>query len=70
MPDDSSARHEHNSAGLLSWLRAGGQLGEWADNTLVENDFAAQVLHLSEGDTVLNLSCGWGRHAIALARVR
>jgi cyclopropane fatty-acyl-phospholipid synthase-like methyltransferase len=58
---------EQDSAGLVHWLRAGGQLGEWADNTLDQIQFASQVLDLSEEDVILNPGCGWGRHAIALA---
>ncbi len=61
------AWYEQRSAGLVHWLRAGGQLGEWADNTLDDIHFASQVLHLSTENTILNLNCGWGRHAIALA---
>lgn len=69
-PDYSAnqrAWYEQRSSGLLHWLRAGGTLEEWADNTLDDIHFASQVLHLSTENTVLNLSCGWGRHAIALA---
>ena len=66
-PDSPLAWYEQDRAGLVHWLRAGGQLGEWADNTLDEIHFASQVLDLSERDTILNPGCGWGRHAIALA---
>ena len=64
---DDYAWSEQTTAGLVHWLRAGGQLGEWADNTLADIQFASQALQLTIDDTVLNLSCGWGRHAIALA---
>lgn len=67
MPDSLAAWNEQNAAGLVHWLRAGGQLGEWADHTVEDIHFASLVLDLEEGDTVLNLGCGWGRHAIALA---
>jgi cyclopropane fatty-acyl-phospholipid synthase-like methyltransferase len=67
MPENLSAWNEQNAAGLVHWLRAGGQLGEWADHTLEDIQFASLVLDLDEGSTVLNLGCGWGRHAIALA---
>jgi 2-polyprenyl-3-methyl-5-hydroxy-6-metoxy-1,4-benzoquinol methylase len=66
-PDSQVAWHEQSTAGRVQWLRAGGQLGEWADNTLEDIQFASQVLDLNEGDTILNPGCGWGRHAIALA---
>lgn len=55
------------TANWVRWLKAGGRLDEWADNTLVEIQFAGNVLNLDGDDTVLNISCGWGRHAIALA---
>ncbi len=58
---------DQDAAGRVRWLRAGGQLGEWADNTISDVEFASQTLHLDEGDTLVNLTCGWGRHAIALA---
>jgi len=64
---DTRIWYEQNSAGRVRWLRAGGQLGEWADNTITDIQFAGQVLYLNKGDTLLNLSCGWGRHAITLA---
>jgi len=61
------AWYERATAGWARWLRAGGRLGEWADNTLPDIQFAGYVLRLNERDTVINLSCGWGRHAITLA---
>lgn len=64
---ENRAWYEHSAASWARWLRAGGQLGEWADNTFTDIQFASQTLDVREGDTVLNLSCGWGRHAIALA---
>jgi cyclopropane fatty-acyl-phospholipid synthase-like methyltransferase len=54
-------------SGWVRWLRAGGQLDEWTDNTWSDIQFASQILMLGEGERLLNLSCGWGRHAIALA---
>jgi len=54
-------------AGWVRWLRAGGQLDEWADNTHAEVLFASQALLLQPTSQVLNLGCGWGRHALALA---
>jgi len=66
-PTGNRAWHEQNTAGWVRWLRAGGQLGEWADNTIPDVEFATQILRLGEGAHILNLGCGWGRHAIALA---
>lgn len=56
-----------SAAGWVRWLRAGGQFGEWVENTWSDILFASQALQLSKNETILNLSCGWGRHAIALA---
>ena len=53
--------------GWARWLRAGGQLGEWTEDTITDIQFASQALFLNDGDRILNLSCGWGRHAITLA---
>ena len=64
---DNRAWYEQNAAGWAHWLRAGGQWGEWTDNTASDVHFATLALHLNEGNTVLNLDCGWGRHAITLA---
>ena len=61
------AWYEHAATGQVRWLRAGGHLDEWADNTLDDVHFAIHALDLKEGNTVLNLNCGWGRHAITLA---
>lgn len=60
------AWYEHSATSQVSWLRAGGNLGEWADNTLADVHFAIQALDLKQGNTIVNLSCGWGRHAITL----
>jgi SAM-dependent methyltransferase len=69
-PFDNSAGnrawYEHEATSQISWLRAGGRLEELADNTLADVHFAIVALNLQEGDTVVNLNCGWGRHAIGL----
>ncbi len=64
---NNRAWYEQLATGWARWLRAGGRLGEWANNTVTDIQFASQALFLEEGETVLNLSCGWGRHAITLA---
>lgn len=61
------AWYEHAATSQVRWLRAGGHFGEWVNNTLADVHFAIDALDLKEGDTVVNLSCGWGRHAITLA---
>jgi SAM-dependent methyltransferase len=58
---------KNTTADQVRWLRAGGRLDEWADNTVVDIQFAGSVLNLNDDDSILNLSCGWGRHAITLA---
>ena len=57
-------------AGWMQWLRAGGQWDEWADDTFDQVEFAIHALRLEENSTVLNLNCGWGRHALAMAHYR
>jgi SAM-dependent methyltransferase len=64
---NNRAWYEHSATSQVRWLRAGGHLDEWADNTLADVHFAIHALRLHEGDTVVNLNCGWGRHAITLA---
>ena len=65
--DNPLGRDSGSLSGWVRWLRAGGQLDEWTDNTWADIQFASQILMLGEGEKLLNLSCGWGRHAIALA---
>jgi SAM-dependent methyltransferase len=60
------AWYEHEATSQIRWLRAGGRLEELANNTLADVHFAIFALDLQEGDTVVNLNCGWGRHAMAL----
>jgi len=64
---ENRAWYEQIATGWARWLRAGGQLGEWTDDIIADIQFASQALFLDEGDTLLNMSCGWGRHAIMLA---
>lgn len=59
--------HEQDMVGWVRWLRAGGRLGEWTDHIASDVEFACQVLSVDEGDSILNVGCGWGRHAITLA---
>lgn len=67
----SGGRHRrYSDAGWVQWLRAGGQWDEWAEDTFDQVGFAIHALRLEENSTVLNLSCGWGRHAIAMAHYR
>ena len=40
----------------------------WVEDTAREVDFAVQVLDLRGHDRVLDLACGFGRHALELAR--
>jgi cyclopropane fatty-acyl-phospholipid synthase-like methyltransferase len=64
---ENRAWYEQIATGWARWLRAGGQLGEWTDDLVADIRFASQTLFLNENDTLLNMSCGWGRHAIMLA---
>ena len=40
----------------------------WVENTVREVDFIVEALELSEKQRVLDLACGFGRHALELAR--
>jgi SAM-dependent methyltransferase len=40
----------------------------WVEQTAAQVDFLCDVLGLSGGERVLDLACGFGRHAIELAR--
>jgi SAM-dependent methyltransferase len=40
----------------------------WVENTVREVDFIINALELSEKERVLDLACGFGRHALELAR--
>jgi SAM-dependent methyltransferase len=40
----------------------------WVEHTAGEVDFAIQALELRGGERVLDLACGFGRHALELAR--
>jgi SAM-dependent methyltransferase len=65
---NNRAWYQHAATSQVRWLRAGGDLEEWADNTLADAHFAIHALDLQAGKTVINLNCGWGRHAITLAQ--
>lgn len=40
----------------------------WTDSTMKEVDWILETLNLSKGEKILDLACGFGRHAIELAR--
>ncbi len=40
----------------------------WVENTVKEVDFVVEALKLRGGERVLDLACGFGRHALELAR--
>lgn len=40
----------------------------WVEETGDQVDFLIQTLHLSGGERILDLACGFGRHALELAR--
>ncbi len=40
----------------------------WVEETGDQVDFLIQALHLSGGERILDLACGFGRHALELAR--
>lgn len=40
----------------------------WVENTMKEVDFILEALHLQGRERILDLACGFGRHALELAR--
>jgi SAM-dependent methyltransferase len=40
----------------------------WTESTDQQVDFAEKLLQLRGEETILDLACGWGRHALALSR--
>ncbi|MEN8097670.1 MAG: class I SAM-dependent methyltransferase [Chloroflexota bacterium] len=66
-PADNRAYLEQESLSRARWLRAGGKLEEWDNSVQEDVSFAMDILDLGENDTVLNIGCGWGQHAITLA---
>lgn len=50
-------------------LALGRPLDDWALNTGEDVAFVTKAAGLGPGSRVLDLGCGWGRHAIALARL-
>jgi SAM-dependent methyltransferase len=44
------------------------QDASWVEGTATEVDFIVDVLSLSDGERVLDLACGFGRHSLELAR--
>jgi SAM-dependent methyltransferase len=56
----------------LQWYKKIWSLGiqdmSWVENTAREVDFVIDALEMGEGQRVLDLACGFGRHALELAR--
>jgi len=54
------------------WYRYGWSLdsknSSWTEDTENQVDFVVKALGLTAGERVLDLACGYGRHALALAR--
>jgi SAM-dependent methyltransferase len=46
----------------------GAQLQSWTEETEKQVDFLARTLPLQGSERILDLACGYGRHALALAR--
>jgi SAM-dependent methyltransferase len=49
------------------WL-AGNNIRSWVGDTIREVDFLIEVMELSGCEKILDLACGFGRHAVELSR--
>lgn len=49
-------------------LALGRPVGDWSLGTRGDVDFALEAARLGPGSRVLDLGCGWGRHALLLAQ--
>lgn len=54
------------------WYKQGWSLDiknqSWTEETAQQVDFLVDLLHLSGGERILDLACGFGRHSLELAR--
>lgn len=54
---------------LLGGARTDVPAEEWERRTDQQTEFVVQALELPEGARILDLCCGWGRHAVRLAQL-